>query len=156
TEAIARACSSETFRGEPGHNTKPIASAPTRAAASASSTRVMPQILTRVRVIACEGSCKRNGNRPTGGRERPLRLVLDAREIEAIGCERRGRASAVAALEQLADPARRLLARANVDECTNDVADHVMKVGIRAEVEADHIPCRGDRYARQGSHRTLR
>ena len=51
-DAILCASPATTTRGEPGHSTKPIASAPARTAASASSTLVMPQILTRVRGMA--------------------------------------------------------------------------------------------------------
>ncbi len=63
--AIAAAFAASTARAVPDQNTKPIASAPARAAASPSSTRVMPQILTRVRIVqAASVTSRRVGGRP--------------------------------------------------------------------------------------------
>ena len=98
----ARASRPSTTRGVPGQNTRPIASAPARAAATPSSTRVMPQILTRVRMLMARRSCERQHDRPARRRQAPLRVVVGAGEVEPVRRERRRGARAVARGEELA------------------------------------------------------
>ena len=86
------------MRGVPAQNTKPIASAPARAAASAVGSRsVMPQILTRVRRHVTAARRAAATQRTRASRASPsCGVVVDAGEIEAVGGERRRAARAVA------------------------------------------------------------
>ena len=154
---MARACSTATARGDPGQKTKPIASAPALrggdAVLDAGDAADLDAGASHV-----VGPVQASGR--TTGRQRrrqfPSGVVFRAGEMEPVRRERRRRARAVAAGEELADPRGRVLARADVHQRADDVADHVMEERIGGEIEADVLAGRRDRDGRQRPGRRLR
>ena len=124
-----RAFAVSTTRGVPDQNTKPIASAPARAAARPSSTRVMPQILTRVRTgFVMPRSSRRGGSAAarTARRSRRRRSRARRPRTSAPRACGRGASSSSPIQPELASPG------ADVDQRADDVADHVVEERIGA------------------------
>src|SRR3989338_8702340 len=137
---ISRACAGVTARGLPAWNTSPTACAPSRAAASASPTRVMPQIFTRVVMsiilpLSLYGPACQARNTQSRRRQPPASFVIDPRQVQAGSIEGRRRLRPVAALEHPRQPLSRLPALADADQAADDVAHHVVqeRVGPKSE-----------------------
>src|SRR5690606_28253723 len=104
-------------------------------AASTSCSRVRPQILMRVRPAV---ACMAVNGAPCSGKpvkryglagQAPVRIVLRAQKVQAIGREGGGGGLAAARVEHLLHPFWRLGALANHDQAAHDVADHVVQEG---------------------------
>ena len=104
---LARSREPRRKRGVPRQNTRPIASAPASAAASASAMRVMPQILTACASCSFGNDGARERHRPHRGRKPETRVVGSTGEIQPVGGERGRRARAVAASKHFREPRRR-------------------------------------------------
>src|SRR5690606_5380594 len=123
-------------------------------AASASSTRVMPQILLRTRIrFVPSASRASDGNKgstlshicQTGEKVRAevarwqieLLGVFHLHQIEPVGMRGHATTAALRPLQHLTDPAYRTLPGADGHQHTGDVAHHVMQEGIGANVQHD-------------------
>src|SRR3982751_5499493 len=145
--SVAR--STVTWRGLFAKNTRPMASAPAAIAASTSAGRDKPQILMRVRALP---SWKPVGGATAVGNAMG-RIVVRAREIEAVRAERRRGPTAVARRQHLVQPVGVAPPTADEEEAAHDVADHVMKERVGVELEAPIGTPPTDRQRAQRSHR---
>ena len=87
---------------------------------------------------------------PSGRRNRPRRDTGRPAKVGAAPAAGRDAASSSA------DPCRRLASRADIDQCADQVAHHVVQKSIGTEVEQHQIALPRDVEAMQGLDRRLR
>src|SRR5215813_7439989 len=107
-------------------NTRPIASTPSSTLRRTSSMRVMPQNLIRVLTGAC--------SQTDLGREIPVCGIARAEKREARRRRGRSRFRAIASGQQFAEPRLALLAAADRQQRSDDVAHHVMQERVRLDL----------------------